>query len=317
MKLVSKILSLSLLLVLFVSCSDDNEIEVQSNTIVDVAVSNPNLSTLVSAVTRANLANVLAGEGPFTVLAPTNDAFQDFLTANNFASLDDVPDALLTQVLLNHVIDGNLRSTDLSTGYFNTKATSAASNSEMSIYINTSNGVVFNGISSVTNANISADNGIIHVVDKVIALPTVVDFATADPNFSTLVSALTRSDLTTDFVGILSTPADTSPAPFTVFAPVNDAFGDVLNELQLNALSDIPEATLSSTLTYHVVGGANVLSTDLSDNLSVNTLGGTITADVTGGATLTDVNDRVSNIVAVDVQANNGVIHAIDKVILP
>ena len=102
-----------------------------------------------------------------------------------------------------------------------------------------------------------------------------------------------------------------------VFAPTNDAFGDLLVELNLTALSDIDEPTLNSTLTYHVIGGSNVRSGDLTDNLSVVTLGGTITADVTGGARLTDGNSRVSNIIAVDVQADNGVIHVIDKVILP
>ena len=82
-------------------------------------------------------------------------------------------------------------------------------------------------------------------------------------------------------------------------------------------MSDIDEPTLKSTLTYHVIGGTNAYSTDLSDNLELNTLGGPITANITGGATLTDGNNRVSNIVAVDIQADNGVIHVIDKVILP
>ena len=82
-------------------------------------------------------------------------------------------------------------------------------------------------------------------------------------------------------------------------------------------LSDIDEPTLKATLTYHVIGEANAYSTDLSDNLELNTLGGPITANITGGATLTDGNNRVSNIIAVDIQADNGVIHVIDKVILP
>jgi uncharacterized surface protein with fasciclin (FAS1) repeats len=82
-------------------------------------------------------------------------------------------------------------------------------------------------------------------------------------------------------------------------------------------LSDIDEPTLNATLKYHVIGEANAYSTDLSDNQQLNTLGGPITANISGGATLTDGNSRVSNIIAVDIQANNGVIHVIDKVILP
>ena len=172
-------------------------------------------------------------------------------------------------------------------------------------------------MSSVTDANIDADNGIVHLVDAVIGLPSVVTFAVADPTFSTLVSALTRDDLTTDFVGVLSTATGTSPAPFTVFAPTNDAFGSLLSELGVSGLGDIDEPTLDAVLKIHVVAGANVFDTDLTDNLTVSTIGGDITANVTGGATLTDTNGRVSDIIATNVQANNGIIHAINKVILP
>ena len=131
------------------------------------------------------------------------------------------------------------------------------------------------------------------------------------------MSAVTRNDLKTDFVSILSSEASASPAPFTVFAPTDQAFADLLTELGVQQLSDIDEPTLSSTLTYHVVGETNALSTDLSDNLQLNTLGGPVTANVTGGATITDSNNRVSKIIAVDIQTTNGIIHVIDKVILP
>ena len=271
----------------------------------------------MAALQKANLVTTLAGDGPFTVLAPTNDAFAAFLTSNGFSSLDDVPVEILTNILLNHVVSGSIASTDLSTGYANTLATSSASDTEMSLYIDISNGVRFNGVSSVSMADILADNGIIHIVDAVIGLPSVVTFAVADPTFSTLVAALTRDDLTTDFVGVLSTATGTSPAPFTVFAPTNDAFGSLLSELGIAGLADIDEPTLDAVLKNHVVAGANVFDTDLTDNMTVTTLGGDITANVTGGATLTDSNGRIIDIIATNVQADNGVIHAINKVILP
>jgi len=306
-----------------VSCNDDNDNDVPyqpeptTNTIVDIAVGSENLTTLVAALQRADLVTTLASQGPFTVLAPSNEAFNTFLTANGFNSLDDVPTDVLTNILLNHVVGGRLASTDLTTGYASTFATSSASQTSMSLFIDTSNGVRFNGVSSVTDADIEADNGIVHLVDAVIGLPSVVTFAVADPTFSTLVTALTRDDLTTDFVSVLSTGAGTSPAPFTVFAPTNDAFGLLLTELGISGLSDIDEPTLDAVLKTHVVGGANVFDTDLSDNLTVTTLGGDLTANVTGGATLTDSSGRTIDIIATNVQADNGVIHAINKVILP
>tara|TARA_R110002012_G_scaffold241610_1_gene415877 strand:- start:62832 stop:64262 length:1431 start_codon:yes stop_codon:yes gene_type:complete len=289
--------------------------------VVDHALANPGFSNLVAALGAADgdLVSVLQGAGPFTVLAPGDAAFADFLSDNGFASLGDVPTDVLSQVLLNHVLGGATFSTDLIdaiAGYTNTSATGAGDNA-MSLYFNTSDGVTFNGISTVVAADVVGTNGVIHAVDAVIGLPTVVDFALADPTFETLVAALTRDDLTFDYVGTLSTPNGTAPAPFTVFAPTNMAFGDLLTELNVAGLADIPEATLKATLDMHAVAGANVRSTALMDNMTVGTLGGNITANITGGATLTDANGRVSNIIAVDVQASNGVIHVIDKVVLP
>ena len=319
MKKLFKIIPILLIsLTTLQSCNNNDDENVEDvSTIVNLAVDSADLTSLVAALDRANLVSALNGEGPFTVLAPTNDAFAAFLSANNFNSLEDVPVDILTKVLLNHVISGSLISTDLSTGYANTLATSAASQTPLSIYVDTSNGVRFNGVSSVSAVDILAVNGVIHKVDAVIGLPNIVTFATADPNFSTLVSALTRSDLTTDFVGVLSTDAATAPAPFTVFAPINDAFNRLLIELNLASLSEIDEPTLDVVLKYHVVGGANVLDSNLTDNLTVSTLSGDITADITGGARLTDSSGRVSDIIATNLQANNGVIHAINKVILP
>ena len=325
MKTLKTIKKLSLLLLVALipfSCSSDDGttlvvVDPDPETITEIAVANSDLTSLVAALTRADLATTLDGSGPFTVFAPTNDAFSAFLTANGFAALEDVPVEVLTQILLNHVISGEATSGSLTTGYGKTLATEATSGDNISIYIDTNGGVKLNGVSSVTQPDIDATNGLIHVVDAVIGLPTVVDFALADPTFSILVEALTRNDLTTDYVGVLSTTNGTGPAPFTVFAPTNDAFVDLLTELGLSGLADIDEPTLNATLSYHAVAGLNVRSSDLTDNFTVPTLGGDITANITGGATLTDSNDRISNIIAVDVQASNGVIHVIDKVVLP
>lgn len=327
MKIISKIpkiVALLLIVITFSSCNDDdddNNMNQQELIIVETALTAPNLTSLVAALQAAdgNLDVLLTGNGPFTVLAPTNDAFATFLSSNGFASLDEVPTDVLSQILLNHVISGDVTSSaliGLGSGYSNTNATGPGGQN-LSLYFNTSNGVRFNGVSSVETADINASNGTIHIVDAVIGLPTIVTFATADPTFETLVAALTRDDLTFDYVSALSTPNGTSPAPFTVFAPTNDAFGDLLTELSLNGLGDISEPVLKATLDHHAVAGANVRSTDLMDNMTVTTLGGAITANVTGGATLTDMNNRVSNIIAVNVQAANGVIHVINKVILP
>ena len=278
----------------------------------------PDLSNLVAALSVAdgNLVDVLSG-GEFTVLAPTNEAFETFLAANGFMSLSEVPTDVLSNILLNHVISGTINSTNLvdaGSGYSTTNA-SNMDGDNLSLYFDTSSGVTFNGISSVVAADIVASNGIVHVVDEVIGLPTVVTFAVSNPALSTLVAAMTTEGLSVDIVSILSSSDE--PSPFTVFAPTNDAFGSLLAELELNALGDIPVSILEATLGTHVAPEANVRSTDLVDGMSVNTISSTITVSLSDGAKLIDPNGRESNIIAVDIQAYNGVVHVIDNVLLP
>jgi uncharacterized surface protein with fasciclin (FAS1) repeats len=299
----------------FVACdkNDDPEPTPETPTIAGLAQNTANLSSLVAALKRADLVSVLDGTDKFTVFAPTNDAFAAFLTANGFANLEAVPVATLKQILLNHVITGEVKSTSLITGYVKTNATFGTTTSNLSLFVNTTSGVVLNNGIKVTSADIIAKNGVVHIVDQVIGIPSIVTAALSNPNFSTLVSALTRSDLGVDYVAVLS-----GAGPFTVFAPTNDAFTALLGELGATSLAAIDAATLNAVLQYHVVAGANVLSTQLTDEQVITTFqGGTLRVDLDGGAKLVDGKSRIANIVAVDVQCGNGVIHAIDKVVLP
>ncbi|WP_046755548.1 fasciclin domain-containing protein [Kordia jejudonensis] len=314
-KTTSILMAIVISLFTLTSCSDDdNTIAVQSNTIADFVVANSDYSSLLVALQRTNLTTVLAGTTEYTVFAPNNAAFDVFLSANGFASLDDVPTDVLTQVLLNHVVAGTNNAASLSTGYIETLAEEATTGNNLNMYVNTTSGVMLNGQSMVTTADISVDNGVIHAVNSVIELPTVVTFATADATFGILVQALTRENSFT-YVSTLS--STTSPAPFTVFAPTDQAFVDLLGELGVMGLGDIATATLEATLNTHVIAGSNVLASTLTDGMTVNTLGDSFTINTTGGATFTDANGRMGDIVVTDVQAANGVIHVVTKVILP
>ena len=278
--------------------------------IVDHAVANPGLSSLVGALTdggNTTFTDLLSDEEElFTVFAPGNDAFSAFTNPNS----ND-----LNAILSNHVVVGAAAfSSDLTNSYVNTAAEFAA-DENLSLYINTDDGVTLNGTSSVAMADIVASNGVIHTVDAVIDLPTVVTFAVADPNFSTLVSALTELTPSTDFVSVLSAQDGAGSDPFTVFAPTNTAF---------DALASIPaEADLIPILQHHVVAGANVRSGDLTDGATPTTLeGDMITISLPGtGENIADITDGAGNmgigISAADVQAINGVIHVVDTVLLP
>jgi len=323
MNISLKFFKLSLALVIassFLSCDvEDNESYPLPllPTITEFVESNPDLTNLAAALSAAdgNLLSLL-NNGNYTLLAPNNWAFEVWLGTNGFNSMDEVPTDILKNILLNHVISGSVQSSDLTTagsGYVLTNATNTDGDF-LNMYFSTNSGIVFNGVTTILNPDIAVSNGVLHVVDLLIELPTVVTFATTNPGFETLVTALTRDDLSEDLVSILSTT--TEPAPFTLFAPTNEAFTSLLSELGFESLNDIDTAILESTLATHVVAEANVRYEDLSNGMLITTIGDDLTISVGAGPQLVDLNGRTANIIAVDIQAYNGVIHVIDNVML-
>lgn len=315
-----KILQFLLISMLMLSCSDDDDNMVippveEPVTIADFVATDDDYSSLAAALEVTGLTATLDGTANYTVFAPDNDAFAAFLTDNGFASLDEVPEELLTQILLNHVQAGEIMAADLETGYIESTAVYGASEESLSMYINTTEGVMINGVSTVETADINVDNGIIHAVDAVIGLPDITTFALADPTFDILVAALTRED---DYPFVSTLMSSEDPAPFTVFAPTNEAFGAFLEEMNFASLEEVPAEVLATTLSYHVVPGVNVRSTDLTDGMTVNTLiDQNFTVNLGDTVTLTDTSGRTSTVIATDVQATNGVIHVLDTVLLP
>lgn len=301
------------------SCnSDDEGTTPQELNIVETAQSVSDLSILVEAVIQADLVDALSAAGDRTVLAPTNAAFTSFLSDNGYSALSEVPDDVLTQILLNHVIPSvNIESSALigNTGYTTTMA-DGPSSTNLSIFYDGTSGVTFNGMATVTTADVSTSNGVVHIIDEVITLPTIATFATTNSALSTLVSVLAYADTGSPTVPYIETVSNSEAGPFTVFSPTNDAFTNLLEELGVDELTDIDTDTVDAVLLNHIVN-ANVQSSQLTSG-TVTTLGGDVTVDATA-FTITDMNDRVSNIITslVDIQATNGVVHVIDKVILP
>ncbi|NNC94896.1 MAG: fasciclin domain-containing protein, partial [Chitinophagales bacterium] len=232
----------------FSSCEDDPAEVVN---IIETAQKNDDLSTFVAAVQQASLVSTLETGGPYTVFAPTNDAFQDLLDSNpSWTTLSDIDNATLTSVLLFHVLGAEVMSSGLADSYVTTSATGPNSE-QLSLQIDVTGGVKFNGSATPVTVDVDATNGVIHVIDEVMLAPDVVNVALNNSDFSSLVAALTRSDLNTDYVAFLS-----GTGPFTVFAPTNQAFQDLLDsDPSWNSLNDIPVSTLETVLNYHVVDG--------------------------------------------------------------
>jgi uncharacterized surface protein with fasciclin (FAS1) repeats len=284
--------------------------------IVDIAVETDNLSILVAALQKAELVDALKVDSPYTVFAPTDEAFQALLDSNNdWSSLEDIPMETLQSVLLFHVLPNKVLSTDLSDTYVKTLAT-GPNDENLSLQVETSGAIEFNGDSSPVDVDIEASNGVIHIIDKVMLPPSIVNLALNNAGFTYLVAALTDSRHTTEFVSILS-----GNGPFTVFAPTNDAFQILLDSNNnWNSIGDIPIETLDAVLKYHVVNEANVQADQLS-NGDIPTLGGIITIDLSNGAQIKTTSNQTVNVLvgaaANDVQGANGVIHAIDTVLIP
>ncbi|MCR9288287.1 fasciclin domain-containing protein [Saprospiraceae bacterium] len=288
----------------FVACSDDDDdVTPTPQSIVEIAVGDAQFSTLVAALQRVDLVSTLEGTGPFTVFAPTNAAF----TALG-VDLATISDEALTEILLYHVVGADIASTDIADGktYVSSAAGTGPNGTQLSLLVEKANGAVtINGSATVTTADVDATNGVIHIVDAVITPMSVVGHAVANDDFSSLVTTLSAAS--GDLVTVLS-----GDGPFTVFAPVNSAF-DAIAAVAATLTPD----QLAKVLTYHVVGG-NVLSTDLTNPMTVTTVNGeTFTIKLDGSPTITDAGGNVSNIIFTDVQGTNGVIHVIDAVILP
>lgn len=275
--------------------------------IVELAQNTPELSILVEAVVAAGLAPTLS-TGTLTVFAPTNAAFAALLTelgVTKEALLADKP--LLTAVLTYHVLGTKVMRADVPLGKAITPVSGGFFKIESSNGLKVTDGR--NRVTTITSTDIQASNGVVHLVDRVL-LPAdkdIVATASALPDFSILVEAVVAAGL----VGTLQ-----GAGPFTVFAPTNAAFAALLSELGVSKTDLLANtALLTTVLSYHVVSG-RVLKAEVPVNTPIATVQGQ-TFTVNAGLVITDQRTRQSNIVVTDVFTSNGVIHVVDKVILP
>ena len=278
--------------------------EPEPYTVVDVIVNSDVHNLLEAAVGAAGLGEALSGEGPFTVFAPTDDAFIALAAALDATAEDLLALEGLADILLYHVVGAQVLSTDLADGATATTLNGA----DVTVTIN-DDGIFIND-AQVTVADIVTDNGVVHVIDAVLLPPT-------EPEPTTVVDIIVNSDvhnLLEAAVGAAGLgEALSGEGPFTVFAPTDDAFIALAAALDATAEDLLALEGLADILLYHVVG-AQVLSTDLADGATATTLNG---ADVT--VTINDdgifIND--AQVILADITADNGVVHVIDAVLLP
>lgn len=321
MKII-KLLTLSIVTLFFVACVNDdlpnNNVEsvpIEEATISEVALNSPNLSGLALALDLTGLLERFNDQDKnFTFITPNDNAFVNFLNSSPYLTLDEIPNEILEEILLNHVIEGNeITSNNLlseSNGYLKM-------DSGFDVFFSANESMVeFNGHSRIVDdgQDIEVVNGTMHFVNELIVPATLTTFIENDPNLATLHTAMTF-DNNFNFIETLSSTENESDL-HTVFAPTQSAFNDLFSELG-SPLNEIETELLEAILNLHIVDNNEIFAENISDEMVITTLGGDITANITGGATLTDGNDRVSNIQTTDITAKNGVLHKIDKVLLP
>lgn len=263
--------------------------------VADIAVNDGRFTTLVAALQAAGLVETLQGEGPFTVFAPTDDAFAKLPAGTVEALLKDIP--ALTKILLYHVVPGNLLAADVTAMDYLPTAQGE------SVRIKVDMGKAYINSAQIIVTDIKAKNGVVHVIDSVI-LPgqTIADVTVNDGRFTTLVAALQAANLVETLKGA---------GPFTVFAPTDEAFAKLPAGTVEALLKDIP--TLSKILLYHVVAGA-VKSDEVVTLTSADTVAGQpVSIKVQDGKVF--INE--SQVIIVDIMTGNGIIHVIDTVLLP
>ncbi|UOY05636.1 fasciclin domain-containing protein [Muricauda sp. SCSIO 64092] len=318
--------------VLLPQAAIDFVMQMQMRNLVEIVVETDNLSLLEGAVIAAGLAGTLSGDGPFTVFAPTDDAFVALLDIlgddyNSLADFDTQEELdLLTDILLYHVLPQQVLEADLNPG---TVPTALMDNS---LEIIASGHTFVIGDASDTDANIKdtdilASNGVAHTIDKVLLPQAAIDFV-MQMQMRNLVEIVVETDdlsllegavIAAGLAGTLS-----GDGPFTVFAPTNDAFVALLDILgdDYNSLADFDTQEklnlLTDILLYHVLP-QQVLEADLHPGTVPTALMGNSLEVIASGHTFVigDASDTDANIKDTDILASNGVAHTIDKVLLP
>merc|ERR1719201_3107343 len=274
--------------------------------IVNLAAGTKDLSTLVAALKAGNLVNALEGTGPFTVFAPTNEAFAKLPKATLNSLLQPKNIRTLQAVLEYHVVSGSIYSSSLKS-----ENTVKTLESETMLVEVRNGGVTINHAAHVTMANVAASNGVVHIIDAVLLPPSmtkrsIVELAAGNKDLSTLVAALTAGKLVT---------ALEAKGPFTVFAPTNEAFAKLPKATLKSLLEPKNIKQLDAVLEYHVVAGAAVFSKSLKASQRVKTLqGSTILVQRSWRGVY--INGK-SKVTTADVKATNGVVHIINTVLLP
>jgi uncharacterized surface protein with fasciclin (FAS1) repeats len=327
--LILKTLLVSASLFIFTACGDDDEDNpTPTPTLAAVVEGDARFTILLDALQRTGLDATLDAQGTYTVFVPTNEAFNNLFASLQLPDLDALETDLglegLENVLLYHVLGSRVTASQLTTGYLTTLSENSNGNG-LSIYANVGNDVMLNSKAKIERTNINASNGIAHVISEVILPLSVFQLIAVNPNYSSVESALTLAD------GNLTTILSNRNASFTIFAPDNEAFDDLVAatpnvENLIELVTALGTAQLSNVLLYHVVAGElrsgdltiGSLTTSADDGMGGN-FSFSVNINSAGDVTIADRSTTTDDatVELVDATGTNGVVHGITAVLLP
>lgn len=305
-------------------------------TLSQIIIARPDFSILEKAMRlieeegTLKIISILNLPGNTTVFVPNDVAFQAWLDSNGIDDIADLNIQLVERLVLNHALVGEFKSTDFVQGYTKSMAVVGprATQRNVSMYINTSNGVTINGESKVITPDVEANNGVIHIVDTVIDLPVLLDFSNMDPSLSIFKDAVDFAQTAKDDMGNgpnLKFRLVDPGASRALFMPTDAAFSDLLLEQGVTELTDLDPSLVADAIFTHLISVEAITSERMFgigrafpipsfknelvviNPIEINPL----------NLTVTDPNMRTANVTVVDLSAVNGVVHVVDKVLLP
>lgn len=337
MKKISIILAALFLILFTFSCDESMETK-KPQTALEFLEAKGNYTILIKALAKTNLTNTFKNPGSVTLFAPNDAAFSTAnISAANIDAMTTAQTASLSKILQYHVINVGTQSFDLPNGgYTNTISTSTFGTStvNISLFVNRATGVLLNGGAAnggatVTSGDNYVSNGVIHEISNVLSLPKVTNLIIANPNLSTLVTVLSGTAATPGTFGDQSATltALNGVGPFTVFAPLNSAFNAATTGTGFLTGTNVTASNVTKVLQYHVSSTGNLTSSSATSwNTTVTDATITTLATQTfliskGTVKITELPVQTgvpaSNIKLVNIQATNGVIHTIDRVLKP
>jgi transforming growth factor-beta-induced protein len=289
--------------ILFNSCDElkqHNYWSSEENDVAEVTATYGELSTWNAALKKTGLNNAMKAITPLTVFAPSNTAFNEYFDKLGINGLDDLSVTVLYPTLAYHMIKAGIKSENFFNGYVATL--SEGPNLKGITLLMNGSDFLLNSNTKITVTDIMANNGVIHIISKVLVPPSIIDILNQNGNFTNLVQALAKTKLDSTL---------SASAPYTLFAPTDAAFKKFFTASKVTGISDITKEILLPILKHHLITG-NITSDELGTR-EIKTLNGSISIEM-GYYSL--INNYV-NIIGFDLQAKNGIVHVVDEVIIP